>query len=94
MYGQPPSYDDLGGTSYDSRGNLVVRLEVWHFSECGRLAEHNIGLANAFAAERLENWTVRAVDVANPHGPSNSDKFVPVQVCAQEDGTITSLMTL
>ena len=75
MDGPPPNYDDISSAA----PKLLVRLEVWYFSSHGRSQEKNELLAVAFEEAEPDNWSVRTVDVVEPHDEADRDDFVPIQ---------------
>ncbi|KAL7941752.1 hypothetical protein V8C42DRAFT_167622 [Trichoderma barbatum] len=80
MSGKPPNYEDVQVIAVDPNPELLLRLEVWHFSHDGRSQRKNKRLAEAFREANLENWDVQDVAVVEPDGASNRDDFVPIQV--------------
>ncbi|KAL7812034.1 hypothetical protein V8C26DRAFT_407930 [Trichoderma gracile] len=76
MDGPPPNYDDITSAA----PKLLVRLEIWYFSNHGRCQEKNEHLAEAFEEAEPVNWNVRTVDVIEPHDDADRDDFVPIQV--------------
>ncbi|PTB69315.1 hypothetical protein BBK36DRAFT_1186743 [Trichoderma citrinoviride] len=72
MDGPPPNYDDISSAA----PKLLVRLEVWYFSSHGRSQEKNELLAVAFEEAEPDNWSVRTVDVVEPHDEADRDDFV------------------
>ncbi|KAF5622287.1 hypothetical protein F52700_10550 [Fusarium sp. NRRL 52700] len=62
---------------------VIIRLQVWHYSQRGRCPEYNCGLARLFtpaALGGLKHWIPIPTEVVEPDDISIRDEYVPVEV--------------